>query len=122
MCGVEREETGARECLFKVVWRQREENRLVPAVPEPREVLLGTTCVIDLDRMRVRALLTSDRSDFQRQQRDLMFKRLWENGLLAAGEQALAPNGRPLESVVRLDAVNGGLRLHGTAHLLHIVE
>lgn len=117
-----RKEVPAEECLFKVSWPHIESNELDKSISKPREILRGTTLVIDRINQRVRALLTSDRSDYQCRERDRMFNRLMENGLLARDERARAPDGSPLDSVVQLDTKSGNLRIHGTACLLHIVE
>lgn len=111
----------AEECLFKVSWPHIESNK-AQSISERREILRGTTLVIDLINKKVRAILTPDRSDYQCRERDRMFKRLMEKGLLARDDQALAPDGSPLDSVVQLDTKSGNLRVHGTACLLHIVE
>ncbi|MGZ5434542.1 MAG: hypothetical protein ACXWID_00120 [Pyrinomonadaceae bacterium] len=117
-----RKEVPAEECLFKVSWPHIESNELDKSISKPREILRGTTLVIDLINKKVRAVLTSDRSDYQCHERDRMFKRLMENGLLARDDRALAPDGSTLDSVVQLDTKSGNLRVLGTACLLHIVE
>jgi hypothetical protein len=118
----ERKEVPAKECLVKVSWNDVESNEGIEAIDQPREILRGTTLVIDLSNRKVRAKLTSDRTDNQRGERDRMFKRLLESGLLARDEQACAPDGSLLDLVVRVDTASGRLQIHGTAQLLHIVE
>jgi hypothetical protein len=119
---VERAEIPARECLLKVTWEEPEANELFPWLPAPRAVRRGSTLVIDLLSGRVRALLTSDRGDRHRRARERMFRRLYEQGLVRFDDQALGPDGRPLESAVQV--LSGGelLRVRGTCRLLHIVE
>ena len=116
----DRKQTPAKEFLFKVSWTHVEPNE--PAeLGEHREILRGTTLVIDLLNRKVRAKLTADTSDSQRRGRDRMLKRLLANGLLALDEHARRPDGSPLDSVIRLDTTSGNLRVSGTASLLHIV-
>ena len=77
-----------RECLFKVWWRQLEQNPLGNSLPEDREISVGTTLAIDWETKRVRALLTSDRrarpeeAEAQRSARDAMLRCLVETGEL----------------------------------------
>lgn len=115
----ERNEVPAEEFLFKVSWSHIEPNE--PAeLAEHREVLRGTTLVIDLLNRRVRAKLTSDDSDYQRRTRDRMLMRLLATGRLDRDEQALRFDGSA--PVIRLDTESGNLRVQGTACLLHIVD
>jgi hypothetical protein len=115
-----RKEIPASEFLFKVSWSQVEPNE--PAeLGEHREIVRGTTLVIDLLNGKVRAKLTSDQSDLQRHARDLMLMRLLSNGLVARDEHALRPDGSLLDSVIRLNTESGNLKVKGTASLLHIV-
>lgn len=117
---VDRNEVGAEELLFKVSWPHIEPNQ--PAeLGEHREILRGTTLVIDLRNRKVRAKLTTDPSESQRRGRDRMLKRLLADGLLALDEHARRPDGSLLDSVIRVDTTSGNLRVRGTASLLHIV-
>jgi hypothetical protein len=118
----DRKKVHAEECLIKVSWPHIESNKLDKSIGKLREILRGTTLVIDLINKKVRAVLTSDRSDYQCHERDRMFERLMENGLLARDDRALAPDGSTLDSVVPLDTRSGNLRVRSTACLLHIVE
>ena len=118
----DRNEVPASECLFKVCWPHVESRKLAHGISKPHEILCGATLVIDLLNKKVRARLTSDCTRTQLRDRDRMFKRLLENGLLARDRHAYAPDGNPLDSVIRLVTKNGNLQIRGTGQLLHIVE
>jgi hypothetical protein len=112
-----------RECLFKVSWKVDEPDE-VPggALPDWRQVTLGTTLVIDLETRRVRALLTSDRHLARRAERGGMLRWLMEEDLLRVGGAAIGPDGRPLSGAVQGEVSEGVLRVMGTARMLHLVE
>jgi hypothetical protein len=120
-----------RECIFKVSWDQVEENDLGARFDRRRRVTVGTTLAMewpsDGGTPRVRAVLTSDRTDRpeeqeqQHQDRTQLLRRLADADLLRMGGAAVAPDGRPLRSVVAATSANGAMRVHGAARMLHIV-
>jgi len=115
----ERNEVPAEEFLFKVSWSHIEPNELAE-LAEHREVLRGTTLVINLRNSEVRAKLTSDDSDYQRRARDRMLRQLLATGRLDRDGQALRFDGSA--PVIQLDTESGNLKVQGTACLLHIVD
>ncbi|MCP4662580.1 MAG: hypothetical protein GY856_44860 [bacterium] len=128
----ERHQDEVEECLFKVSWIEEEPDRTLSI---KRKVKRGTTLSVNLSQKRikpeegplerkvfVRLLLTSDRSEVQREQRDRMIGRLLEDGLLRLDEEALDPDGEPLGMVVTGDTSSGALELRGAGRLLHLVE
>ena len=116
----DRNEIPASEFLFKVNWSHVESNE--PAeLGAHREIVRGTTLVIDLLNGKVRAKLTSDHSDSHRQARNRMLVRLLSTGLVARDKHARRPDGSLLDSVIRLNSESGNLKIQGTASLLHIV-
>ncbi len=110
-----------RECIFKVSWDHREDNvsagrangaRRLAGMAARRQITVGTTLVIDWQTRRVRALLTSDQSGRQRQDRDEMLA-----GLLDAGE--LRPDASAA-GVLGLETSGDLMRLRRAATLLHL--
>lgn len=119
----ERARRRVRECIFKVSWKVDEPDA-VPGgeLPDWRQVTFGTTLVIDCETRRVRVLLTSDRSDARKLERDGMLKWLLDEDVLRVGKAALGPDGRPLCGAIQAEVSDGMLRVVGTAHMLHMVE
>lgn len=111
------------ECIFKVSWQHTEANKIDAVLPDKRRINVGTTLVIDYSKPNnpIRALLTSDLSEQQRENRDALLRHLLEEGLLKMGQAAVGPNERPLASVVQGKSTNGYLHVNGTARILHIV-
>jgi len=66
-------------------------------------------------------LLTSDRRQSRKADRDEMVRRLMDEDLLRVGAEALGPDGRPLSHTVQAEVSSGVLRVVGTAHMLHMV-
>jgi hypothetical protein len=99
------------ECLFKVSWDHQEENPRDGGVPARRQITCGTTMAIDWETRRIRALLTSDRSDRQRQDRDQMLARMIEEGSL-----------RPEREIARIETSGDLMRIRRSATLLHLAE
>jgi len=112
-----------RECIFKVSWKVDEPDVLPggSGLPDRRQVTFGTTLVIDWETRRVRLLLTSDRRQSRKADRDEMVRRLMDEDLLRVGAEALGPDGRPLSHTVQAEVSGGVLRVVGTAHMLHMV-
>ena len=110
------------ECIFKVSWIHTEDNKVGTTLPDKRRITVGTTLVIDYSPGNpVRALLTSDLSAEQRENRDALLRHLLDEGLLRMGPTALGPYERRLPSVVQGLSTNGVLDVNGTARMLHIV-
>ena len=116
-----------KEFLFKVWWDRSESNRVGLGLPRRRQITVGTTLAIDWDTRRVRALLTTDRRNRpqerheQREDRNLVLRRLVDQDLLRFGDLALAPDGKPLRSFIRADSTGDLMRVRGTARMLHIL-
>jgi hypothetical protein len=113
-----------RECLFKVSWEVREDNRLRKlglTFPQGRSLTVGTTLVIDWYTKQVRALLVSDgaangkANAKQAEQRSDMLEELVARGLVPVGPAQAAD----LISVARAGDV---MRVRRTANLLHLVD
>lgn len=109
------------ECLFKVSWTHTEENHVGRILPKKRRITVGTTLVIDFKEGNpVRALLTSDLSPTQKENRDALLRHLLHEGLLRLGASGADAFGRKLQSVVHAESTNGFLNVEGTARMLHI--
>lgn len=99
-----------RELIFKVSWDEQEDNG--PArLPARRQVHVGTTLALDWETRRIRALLSSDRSAEQREDRDGMLAKMMDSGELRLDENG--PEGVAAESSGEL------MRLRRSASLLH---
>ncbi len=120
---VEREGRRAEqaECLFKVSWDHKEPNQLAAGYPPERQVTLGTTLAIDWDTRAILAKLTSHPEDNQRG-RDLLLRRLIDEGILLVGREAMGPDGRWMQSAIRAETMNGLMRVRATARMLHITR
>jgi hypothetical protein len=114
-------EQESHECIFKVSWNQNEPNDLGPRFPRDRQITVGTTLAIDWDTRRVRALLTSDLAEEQRVDRDLLLRRLLDEGLLHLEEEAIGPSGAELATAVIAETTQNLMRVRGAARTLHIV-
>ncbi|WP_163993386.1 hypothetical protein [Pyxidicoccus caerfyrddinensis] len=121
--GGEHAKRRVRECIFKVSWKVDEPDE-VPSgeLPDWRQVTFGTTLVIDCATRRVRVLLTSDRSETRKVERDGMLRKLLDEDLLRVGDEALGPDGKQLCGAIQAEISGGVLRVVGTAHMLHMVE
>jgi hypothetical protein len=108
------------ECILKVSWSETEDNRVGTSLAKKRQITVGTTLAIDSKTRRVRAKLTSDRSDAAREDRDRLLARLLDEGTLRLGDEALGPDGRLLASAIRAEVVDGLFRVRGTARTLHL--
>lgn len=110
-----------RELLFKVSWTDVEASRVDGGLPDRRRVTRGTTLAIDWDRRLIRAVLTTDRADDQRQARDRFIARLVDEEALAIGSHAIAANGRLRRGVVPASITEGALRIRCVARTLHLL-
>jgi hypothetical protein len=75
---------------------------------------------IDWETGRIRALLTSDQSEEQVEDRNRMLRRLVELGQLALDEDAIGPDGQPIRTAVRAERMGSVMRVFGTARMLHV--
>jgi hypothetical protein len=108
-----------RECIFKVAWDYSEPNSLGPAFPAVRKVTVGTTLAIDWATRRIRSRLTTDPVT-QRQDRDRLLLHMADSGVLVPDRMGLGPDGRPLRSFVRAEALGEVMRVRGAARMLHL--
>ncbi len=128
------------ECIFKVAWDHIEANAIGSRFPSHRRVTVGTTLAIDMYTNEVLALLTSvpplpeereaDPQEYERRllehrrnrlDRNEFLRGLAAQGLLKAGEAAIGPDGRPLQSVVQAQITEGLMRTRNTTNFLHIL-
>ncbi len=100
-----------RECIFKVSWDHTEDNPPAGRLPARRQITVGTTLVVDWQSRRIRALLTSDRSGRQRQDRGEMLAGMVEDGELLPDAPA---------DVLGLESSGDLMRLRRSATLLHL--
>lgn len=107
------------ETLFKVSWTE-EERQDVRGLPPVRQVVVGTTLVIDRDTKRVRFRLTTGRDGERRERREAYLRKLARQRALALGTDAYDARGLPRRDVIRAEVVEGTLRLRNTAHMLHV--
>jgi hypothetical protein len=108
-----------RECIFKVAWDHSEPNSLGPAFPAVRKVTVGTTLAIDWATRRIRSRLTTDPVT-QRQDRDRLLLHMADSGVLVPDRMGMGPDGRPLRSFVRAEALGDVMRVRGAARMLHL--
>ena len=108
-----------RETLFKVSWTE-EERQDVRGLPPVRQVVVGTTLVIDRDTKRVRFRLTTGRDGARHERREAYLRKLARQRALALGTDAYDARGLPRRDVIRAEVVEGTLRLRNTAHMLHV--
>jgi hypothetical protein len=116
----DKQQTQVRECLFKVSWDILEDNKTQYQLPSKRQLTVGTTLAIDWKTRNVRALLTSDKLKRQTTDRDLMLKRLMDQGKLLIGDAAMGADGNWLCTAVRAEKMNEMMRVRGAARMLHI--
>lgn len=98
-----------RELIFKVSWDHVEPNGAGLPIPGGRQVTVGTTLAIDWETRVVRARLTSEWGGEQQADRDEALK-----GLAAAGLLQEDGDG------VRVESLDGLMRVRGTARMLHL--
>ena len=115
------EPSEVKECIFKVAWTETEANRVGGGLPLKRRIIRGTTLAIDWQSRRVRAVVTGDTNSHVKQ-RDAFISRLLENDVIRLENSGIGPNGKLLRNIVGGDIVKGTLRLHGTAHALHVLR
>jgi hypothetical protein len=72
------------------------------------------------DILLVRARLTSDLGEQQRQARDEMLVHMLHEGLIELDDHAIGPDGKLRVTVVRGLTRNNVLKLRGTGRMLHI--
>ncbi|HUW08315.1 MAG TPA: hypothetical protein VM537_01235, partial [Anaerolineae bacterium] len=72
------------------------------------------------ETLLIRARLTSDLGESQRQARDEMLDHLMTEGLVEIDEHAVGPDGKLRSTVVHAQTRQGVLKLGGTARMLHI--
>jgi hypothetical protein len=110
-----------RECIFKVSWDAEEQNPAGRGLPARRQITVGATLAIDWQERTVRALLTSDSSGHQQEDRDAMIVRLHDEGRLHIGHQdALKLDDTPRRSVTVAETSGDLLRIRKSARMLHI--
>jgi hypothetical protein len=103
-----------RELIFKVSWDHVEPNGAGVPIPGGRQVTVGTTLAIDWETRVVRARLTSEWGGEQQTDRDEALK-----GLAAAG--VLHADGADGDTTgVRVESLDGLMRVRGTARMLHL--
>jgi hypothetical protein len=112
----------SREVILKVAWDVQEPNPMPRPFPPRRRITLGSMLAIDWDTHQIRALLTSDRSARQRQDRDALLRRLNAENVLWLARRAIGPDGRPLKRVIVAEATDRLMRVIGTARMLHMVR
>ncbi|HUP20466.1 MAG TPA: hypothetical protein VM778_10990 [Gemmatimonadota bacterium] len=109
-----------RECILKVSWTETEGNVLRGSIARRRRFVAGTTLAIDWESKRIRALLTSERGERQREERDGFLRRLQEADVLVPEDLARGPDGKALRGVVPFAVGDGHLRVYGTGRMLHV--
>ncbi len=111
-----------RELIFKVAWDQKEPSGLGPALADVRQITVGTTIALDWTSRKVRARLTSEQSQEERESRDGLLHLLLDEGVLRVGDEAKGPDGKPLRGAVRAETLDGVMRVRGAARMLHIAR
>jgi hypothetical protein len=74
------------------------------------------------DTLLIRARLTSDLGESQRQARDAMLAHLMHEGLIALDDDVIGPDGKPRSTVIHALTRNHVLKLSGTGRMLHIAS
>ena len=112
-----------RQVIFKVSWSKNEKNVVSSSgFPRSRRITVGTTLVIDADSKKVIARLHTDSSDALIDSRTEMVKHLDRENLIRFDEEALGPNGEPLNNFVQAKESKGVLKLTGVSRMLHIID
>ena len=111
-----------RECIVKIRWTAIEPNALGRSLPSKRRVTAGTTLALDWETRKVRAVLRSDRSAQDRQDTETFLRQMVDSETLRLGDEAKGPGGRPLRGVISGDALEGVLRVRGSARMLHVTR
>lgn len=111
-----------RECILKISWDVEEPNRLPRPFPLRRQITHGTMLAIDWESHQIRALLTTDPTEAQMEDRDRMLSHLYQEDALALTHQAVGPDGRPVRDAILVEATNRLMRVTGTARTLHILR
>ena len=114
------DEREVRECIFKISWDAEEQNPRARGLPGKRQITMGTTLAIDWETKTIRALLTSDTSQTQRNDRDDSLLRLHRNNRLAIGAEAIGPDGKELRTVAVGEVSGDLIRIRKSARMLHI--
>lgn len=111
-----------RECLFKVSWEHFEESGLDARFPARRAITVGTTLAIDFETKAIRARLTTDKSQRQKKDRNLMLARLRDGEILQPGVRRRGAGGHEPRSVLSTDVAGGILRMRGAGRTLHLTR
>jgi hypothetical protein len=105
-----------RELLLKVSWDRKEANGAGLPFGGERQITVGTTVAIDWETRKVRARLTSAVTEEQAADRNGLLRLLADGGLLRVAE------GESDRTGLRVEALDGLVRLRDTARLLHMVD
>ena len=111
-----------RECILKIRWTDIEPNALGRSLPSKRRVAAGTTLAVDWETKKVRAVLKSERTSEDRRDTETFLRQMVDSEILRLGEDAKGPGGRPLRGVIIGDALEGALRVRGSARMLHVTR
>lgn len=130
---------GTEICLFKVSWMHLEKGNLGDdRLPKSRLIKMGTTLIIDVEKSRIHARLTNaypikeseifgykkrkEAYEAAKIRRSNFLKHLYKEGMLKLGQDAIGPDGKPLQNVVRGEIIDGALSVKGVAKSLHICK
>jgi hypothetical protein len=117
---VDRNKVKVKECIFKVAWEESEPNLSGYSLPDKRAVRRGTTLAVDVEKRMVRFILSSDKSDRQRDNRNLMLNRLMDDRLLRIDKEGTNDDGQAISTMIPADTSGGLLHIRGAARMLHI--
>lgn len=114
------DEREVRECIFKVSWDAVEKNPKARGLPGKRQITIGTTLAIDWETKKIRALLTSDTSKMQRDDRDETLILLHRRDQLRIGSDAIGPDEKEFRTVAVGEVSGDLLRIRKSARMLHV--
>ena len=116
-----------RECIFKVSWQKEEDNPLGGRYPAKRRLTVGSTLVIDWQRKKILALLSSDsrmqqgEAAEQSNDRTNLLRWLAAEGLLTQNDGGLCSSALKLSDRVCYSLTKNDMKVRGMGMMLHLI-
>lgn len=116
-----------RECIFKVSWQKEEDNPLGGRYPAKRRLTVGSTMVVDWQRKKILAVLSSDsriqqgEAAEQSHDRTNLLRWLAAEGLLTQNDGGLCSSGLKLSDRVCYSLTKNDMKVRGMGMMLHLI-